>query len=414
MDYIGFVEACYRLDATTDEWLLGLARAGAPFFDRGYGTVAMVSRVEGRTATAIDVAGDHAFGDDFVRRLTSSTAPAVVELAVKGAGGLQHGGTLFRAAAEAEGREITPGFAEDYWNALGAPDPVRDHVALFSLFHQGYSVTVAGHSPDEILLSESEVAIWRRLSWHLGAAWRLRQGFGRGEVILDPSGRVQHAEDGAKDVSTRAALRDHVLAIERARTQELRARPLEAVNLWTGLVDGRFSLVDRFDSDGRRYLVAHVNPHGFSDPRALTDRERDCAQLAARGSTNSQIGYGMGLSESTVASHVARALQKLGLRRRSELASLLQDAWSAWPAGDDPELAVATGVTAFASPRLTEAENAVVSLVRQGLSNREIARARRISTRTVANQLAAVYRKLDVASRTHLCALDPPAPESMD
>jgi DNA-binding CsgD family transcriptional regulator len=54
--------------------------------------------------------------------------------------------------------------------------------------------------------------------------------------------------------------------------------------------------------------------------------------------------------------------------------------------------------------RLTGAERAVVELARSGLSNAAIARRRRCSPRTVANQLASAYKKLGVGSRRELRA----------
>jgi DNA-binding NarL/FixJ family response regulator len=53
---------------------------------------------------------------------------------------------------------------------------------------------------------------------------------------------------------------------------------------------------------------------------------------------------------------------------------------------------------------LTAAEAAVAALAAAGLSNGAIARERGSSPRTVANQLASVFRKLGVASRLELCA----------
>lgn len=53
---------------------------------------------------------------------------------------------------------------------------------------------------------------------------------------------------------------------------------------------------------------------------------------------------------------------------------------------------------------LTTAEAAVVQLLLRGASNEAIATARRSSVRTVANQLASIYRKLDVRSRGELAA----------
>ncbi len=54
--------------------------------------------------------------------------------------------------------------------------------------------------------------------------------------------------------------------------------------------------------------------------------------------------------------------------------------------------------------KLTAAETAIAELAIAGVSNGEIARARGRSVRTVANQLASIYRKLAVGSRSELAA----------
>lgn len=53
---------------------------------------------------------------------------------------------------------------------------------------------------------------------------------------------------------------------------------------------------------------------------------------------------------------------------------------------------------------LTEAERDVARLVAKGMSNAAIAEARGTHVRTVANQLASLFRKLGVASRAELRA----------
>jgi len=58
-----------------------------------------------------------------------------------------------------------------------------------------------------------------------------------------------------------------------------------------------------------------------------------------------------------------------------------------------------------APPTLTVAEREVALAVAAGVSNREIAIARGTSERTVANQLAAIYRKLSITSRSELVAV---------
>lgn len=55
--------------------------------------------------------------------------------------------------------------------------------------------------------------------------------------------------------------------------------------------------------------------------------------------------------------------------------------------------------------KLTRAERETVTLAAQGLSNQAIAERRGTALRTVANQLAASYRKLQIASRRELSAL---------
>lgn len=55
-------------------------------------------------------------------------------------------------------------------------------------------------------------------------------------------------------------------------------------------------------------------------------------------------------------------------------------------------------------PSLTQAERAVALLVLEGRTDAEIAMMRGVSKRTVANQIAAIFRKLDVSSRVELAA----------
>jgi DNA-binding CsgD family transcriptional regulator len=75
---------------------------------------------------------------------------------------------------------------------------------------------------------------------------------------------------------------------------------------------------------------------------------------------------------------------------------------------DDGELAVLS----FTLPQdnainLSSAESDVARHILAGRSNSEIAALRRCSTRTVANQVASLFRKLGVRSRLELAALAP-------
>lgn len=54
---------------------------------------------------------------------------------------------------------------------------------------------------------------------------------------------------------------------------------------------------------------------------------------------------------------------------------------------------------------LTAAEREVAALAARGMSNREIAKARKASENTIANQLKSIFKKLGVRSRMDLVRL---------
>src|SRR5262249_38065861 len=128
---------------------------------------------------------------------------------------------------------------------------------------------------------------WARMAAHLGAGLRLRRELGSAsafdgaEAILSPSGRVDHAEEPAPSTGAREQLRAAAVRIDRARGRLRRSDPGEALELWGGLVAGRWSLVDHFERSGRRYVVARRNDPGVEDPRALNLRERQVVWYAS-------------------------------------------------------------------------------------------------------------------------------------
>jgi DNA-binding CsgD family transcriptional regulator len=79
-------------------------------------------------------------------------------------------------------------------------------------------------------------------------------------------------------------------------------------------------MADRHDHDGRRFIVAVPNDPDVRDPRGLSKREAQVAALASLGQSDKLIAYTLGVSRSTVATHLQRALGKLGVATRVELA----------------------------------------------------------------------------------------------
>ena len=89
--------------------------------------------------------------------------------------------------------------------------------------------------------------------------------------------------------------------------------------MWHALVNGRWTLVDHVDRDGRRYFVARKNDPEVARHHALTRRERQVIGFAAFGHSNKLIAYELGLSVSSVAAYLEIAMEKLGVATRAEL-----------------------------------------------------------------------------------------------
>ena len=84
-------------------------------------------------------------------------------------------------------------------------------------------------------------------------------------------------------------------------------------------------MVDWFDSDGRRFVLAIPNSPHITDPRGLSERESQIVAHAIMGHTNKMIAYRLGLSRSRVSLHLRNAMRKLGVRTRAQLVKKMRD-----------------------------------------------------------------------------------------
>jgi len=163
---------------------------------------------------------------------------------------------------------------------------------------------------------------WTRVGVHIAASYRLRERLAAGTGgspagVFSPDGRPQHIEPAAID--DREALSRFVRAVDKARARELRGRDEDLLSLWRGLVNGRWSVFDHVDTDGKHYFVVHENDPEAQGPKHLTRREIQVATYAAQGHINKVIAYELGIRVATVATHLRSALKKLGLQRRTDL-----------------------------------------------------------------------------------------------
>jgi DNA-binding CsgD family transcriptional regulator len=102
--------------------------------------------------------------------------------------------------------------------------------------------------------------------------------------------------------------------------------PELAINVWKGIVTGHWSLLDHFQLDGQQYILARRCSGDKPAAHKLSHREREVTADVIRGYSNKAIAFRLGIGEATVATHLRRALSKLGIRSRRELIRLFPKA----------------------------------------------------------------------------------------
>lgn len=403
MDWLAAVEAAYALEGDDDAWLAGVVDTLAGALDRGFGVVGQVFRGTPPAVTLESVATLGGGGPELLAQVHAMTAVMPPE------------------AARALARPGMVGSVAALLEPAGLSEHFRTHIAAISP-GAGDLVSFCVHDAEDRLLVFSgarpqpgpvlHAARFARVAAHVGSGIRLRRRLvgaasleGDGECVLSPSGRVEHAVGAA--ISARDVLRQAVGGRERARGALRRRDADEALALWQGLVRGRWSLVDRIESDGRRFVIAHRNDARVRDPRGLTTREARVAEGLGRGQAPKEIAYELGVSPSAVLKGAARARRKLGLaslaelaaffapggpRERARIVEVAGERLAVAPLDPDPERLAG----------LTAAEREVARLAMRGASNAEIAAARGTSARTVANQMQRVLRAFGVSSRAEL------------
>lgn len=312
-DALATIEAAYALDAVTDEeWLGGILDAARPSFDQGLGiSVFTVSWPGERPAVQSAVSR----GTPPEWRKFLDEAQASGDLHVLRA-------IYTTTLAGPLSQQLGDWMRDMPWHAVHlATVGAGDMTGLSAVNADRTALVIGASSPARMVASEDFRDTWRHVSAHLAAASRLRRGAPEPEAVLAPDGRLLHAEHRAQSRFARDALRAAARAVDRARARAVR-EPSEGLRLWRALVDGRWSLVDQFDSDGRRLIVARRNDPELRRARALTRRERQVLAFLGQGHANKLIAYELGLPVSTVAGHLAAAARKLGVRTRVELARL--------------------------------------------------------------------------------------------
>jgi DNA-binding CsgD family transcriptional regulator len=330
-DAIDLIEVAYDLEKSDSEWLSDLMDAASPIMDAGLGmfgfTFVRPEGAGGRDA----VIGDmqlRSLPDDFLDRLTVAS----------------------RALSPEFVRAVTPPGYAGTWSEISEDHPEEfkrlvDALGYVDLFGvtaidpDGVGVDFSVPLSEPLQLNAKARFRWQMLGAHIASAYRLRRALAArnegshdepngmpraAEAVLDANGfRIVEATGKAKDRNAGDVLRRAARRIDKARGPMRANDPEKALETWKALVRGRWSIVDWFDTDGRRFVIAKPNPPRVFDPRGLTEQECQVATYVLLGDTNKLIAYRLGLSQGRVSVLLRSAMHKLGVKSRAQLVQKL-------------------------------------------------------------------------------------------
>lgn len=192
---------------------------------------------------------------------------------------------------------------------------------------------------------------------------------------------------------------------------------LDLATLWADLTTGRCHLVDSFYWEGRCFVMLQQRAAPVRD-RRLAPKRVEVLKRILLGESQKAVAIDFRLAVSTVALTCSQCLRAMGddhvasrvpallvmaahADEGFELAPAI--AFRTAPPDSDGRWTASVERPDTALPALlTNAESDVTRLLVEGLTHAEIARLRRRSPRTIANQLASVFAKMQVSGRSEL------------
>lgn len=315
IDLIAPLDAAFDVQSDETTWLERVARALCAVVDDGCGTIAWTMSTN-PSAPAFDViaADDAPLDPKDLFAMHADATPEELELsyAFTASGPVHSLATALGERRFQESRTI---------RRFLRPRRISDAACL--RIQLGRRLFVVGAQLREVAAIPP---VMRRhghaLALRIQRAHRLRATIAEQApvAISTPDAKVVHAERDARGNDALETLRRSIAAREEARGPLRHDDPAAAFALFDGLASGRYTLVDRFERDGRRYVVAYENEPDVARLRALTAREREILLRAAQGQPVKRIAVELGITPNAAGAYLASARKKTGVRSREELA----------------------------------------------------------------------------------------------
>jgi DNA-binding CsgD family transcriptional regulator len=322
---IDFTEAAYDLELSDEEWLPTILERGLPVLDQGLGLAGQeYCRPPDGGPVALMRLHVPSGPTDFAERhicALSTIDPNVLR---------KH----LRSGCASTASMATKDNPEELAHYVSHVDHCKDVLFFTAVSPSGAGVVIIAPLAKLTTLSRQDTQRWQMLAAHVETGHRLRQGLSAGdpdealtddlphnaEAIFEARNfRLMDLAGRARDGASKKKLREAALTVDRARGRMRDSDPDKALEIWKALVQGRWSIVDWFDSDQRRFVLAMPNSPELGDPRGLTERESHVVAEAVMGHTNKMISYRSGLSTSHVSLLLRSAMRKLGVRTRCQL-----------------------------------------------------------------------------------------------
>ncbi|HEY2404798.1 MAG TPA: helix-turn-helix transcriptional regulator [Polyangiaceae bacterium] len=194
------------------------------------------------------------------------------------------------------------------------------------------------------------------------------------------------------------------------------SEPFELAALWQAIGAGSIRILDVFYTADRCYCVLTQAPNN-KRRTPLSGRTLEILQRVLGGQSQKTVSIELNVSASAITRAMKTMLRGVGLACRPSAAPLLfsmaaraatgqlhaaaRSSRFAWNGLDCHVLSAGRPDRSLGNP-LSDAERAVARLLLEGRSHAEIAHARHTSTRTIANQVSAIFRRLNISGRGEL------------